>query len=698
MQALPALGFYGTPGLIDMPTAYPMPDGEVSLSTDYFADMARLALTFQITPRLSGSFRYALIDDFRASGGSYFDRSFDLDYVLAMEGPTTPGLKIGLRDFGGTGIYASEYLVASKTFDTFQASLGLGWGRLGSYNGFSNPLGFLGDRFDDRGGISGFDETGQVDFGQWFSGPAAVFGGLQYRPNDQVVLSMEYSSDAYVTESERTGFEHNSPINVAATYRFRNGVDLSAAYLYGSYAGVLLSYHFNPKAPPGPAGGREGPGPQVVPRSAAALGWDSAQLADAPVEDSLSADLGLSTSGGGQAAQGLEGAVSRSLAGQGIEMLAFERESGSSVRIWLRNNRWQSEAQALGRAGRALTAVLPPEVDTMVLIPTRDGIALSAVTLRRSDLEELEEDLDGSWKTFARAQVVDAAQYPMPRDYFPRYGFGVGLYGGPTLSNPDSLLAEAGLRFDASYTLLPGFSLSTQIRQPVLRTGSGESPTGTSSKIAPVRSDAGLFEDSMDPEITELKADYFFRPGVDLYGRLSMGYLEKMYGGLSGEVLWKPVASPLALGLELNYAQKRDPDSLLGIGDYDTMTGYASAYYDFGGGYMGRVDAGRYLAQDWGTTVALDREFGNGFLLGAYFTLTDVPFDDFGEGSFDKGIRFSIPLTWLTGEPSRRTASTTWRPINGDGGARMQISNRLYNEVRSGHLQELRDGWGRFWR
>ena len=202
----------------------------------------------------------------------------------------------------------------------------------------------------------------------------------------------------------------------------------------------------------------------------------------------------------------------------------------------------------------------------------------------------------------------------------------------------------------------------------------------------------------MDPEITELKADYFFRPGVDLYGRLSMGYLEKMYGGLSGEVLWKPVASPLALGLELNYAQKRDPDSLLGIGDYDTMTGYASAYYDFGGGYMGRVDAGRYLAQDWGTTVALDREFGNGFLLGAYFTLTDVPFDDFGEGSFDKGIRFSIPLTWLTGEPSRRTASTTWRPINGDGGARMQISNRLYNEVRSGHLQELRDGWGRFWR
>ena len=45
-----------------------------------------------------------------------------------------------------------------------------------------------------------------------------------------------------------------------------------------------------------------------------------------------------------------------------------------------------------------------------------------------------------------------------------------------------------------------------------------------------------------------------------------------------------------------------------------------------------KVDAGRYLAGDWGATFALDREFDNGWKVGAYFTLTDMPFDEFGEG------------------------------------------------------------------
>jgi hypothetical protein len=103
-----------------------------------------------------------------------------------------------------------------------------------------------------------------------------------------------------------------------------------------------------------------------------------------------------------------------------------------------------------------------------------------------------------------------------------------------------------------------------------------------------------------------------------------------MYAGASAELLWKPVDSRLALGVEVNYAQQRDFDQLFGLRDYNIVTGHVSAYYDFGKGYHGQLDVGRYLAGDVGATLSIDREFANGWRLGAFATLTDVTSEDFG--------------------------------------------------------------------
>ena len=171
-----------------------------------------------------------------------------------------------------------------------------------------------------------------------------------------------------------------------------------------------------------------------------------------------------------------------------------------------------------------------------------------------------------------------------------------------------------------------------------------------------------------------------------------------MFGGVSAELLYYPINSRLALGVEANYARKRDFDILFGFQDYDVLTGHASAYYDIGNGFFGQIDAGRYLAGDWGATFSLTREFNNGFSVGGFFTLTDVPFDDFGEGSFDKGLAFEVPLSWFTGKPSRTTLSQVVRPILRDGGARLNVNNRLYEHVRDHRGKELRDSWGRYLR
>ncbi len=155
--------------------------------------------------------------------------------------------------------------------------------------------------------------------------------------------------------------------------------------------------------------------------------------------------------------------------------------------------------------------------------------------------------------------------------------------------------------------------------------------------------------------------------GNDFYGRVTVGYLERMYGGISSEILWHPVASRLALGAEVNYVMQRDYDMGFGFRDYDVVTSFASAYYDMANGDQIQVDAGRYLAGDWGATIAVDREFRNGWSVGAFMTLTDVLAAEFGEGSFDKGIRFSIPVSWLTGQLSQSSVGTTIRPITRRG-------------------------------
>lgn len=213
-----------------------------------------------------------------------------------------------------------------------------------------------------------------------------------------------------------------------------------------------------------------------------------------------------------------------------------------------------------------------------------------------------------------------------------------------------------------------------------------------------MRSDHGLYDKSTGPKVPILTGDYLFRPGANLYGRLSAGYFEQMFAGISSELLWFPTNSRLALGAEINYVGQRDPNSVFGLNDYRVATGHVSAYYDFGNTYYAQFDVGRYLAGDLGATLTLDRKFDNGFTVGAFATLTDVSFEDFGEGSFDKGIHFTIPLNWITGQPSRTGFSQTIRPIQRDGGARLSVANRLYDQVKHDNANEMEHNWGKFWR
>ncbi len=680
---------FGGPGMIDMPVAHSPEPGTLAFNASTFRNTTRYSGTFQVTPRLSTSFRYSLNYDFNISDDPanprpidfLFDRSFGLHYRIADEARFRPAIAIGLNDFLGTGRFASEYLVASKTFGSdIRATAGLGWGRYAGVGGFDNPLGLIDDRFNDRPARSTLGLGGQVDASRWFRGDAALFGGIEWQATDRLLLTAEYSSDAYPYE-DRFVFDRKSPFNFGLSYDVTQDLTLGAHYIYGSEVAVQLTYAINPRSPAYPSGIESAPLP-VMPRDASAA-----------------ASWGLGD-GGEAAAAGdprLAQQIARALEGQGIGLHGL-RISGATARIEIENRDHAMQAQALGRTARALTRTLPPGIDLFEIVLIERGMPVTQTTLRRSDIEELEHDIDGAWLSYTRAQIGDAAvgAEPLP-GLFPRLGWGIEPYAQTSLFDPDDpLRIDFGLAFTASYEPQPGLIFSGEVRQPLF--GNLDQATRPSTSPLPrVRSEANIY-DKAEPALTRLTGAYYFRPGDQMFGRVTAGYLEPMFGGISGEMLWYPTDSRFALGAEINHVVQRDFDQGFGFRDYEVTTGHVSAYLDLRNGYTAQLDAGRYLAGDWGATLSLDREFQNGWRVGAFATLTDVPFDDFGEGSFDKGIRVTIPINWVTGQATRDQAGLTIRPVLRDGGARLDVDGRLYEVVRDAQGLELRDGWGRFWR
>ena len=545
-------------------------------------------------------------------------------------------------------------------------------------NGFSNPLGLIDDAFETRPDDS-IITGGTVLAGQFFRGDAAFFGGVEWRINDEWTALAEYSSDAYDRETKLVGFDRESPLNFGVAWQPNSSYQLGAYYMYGTDLGFSATFVIDPTSAKFPSGMETSPIP-VAPRGAslaAAASWDTPQVqaesvnALGPIMDAL-----------------------------GFRLIAAEI-TGSTMRVRYQNNDFRAEAQGVGRVARLLTPFAPANVETFILEPIQRGIALSAVTLRRGDLEMLENAPNAAALSYDRAGFSDAAG-PAPTigwdDPTPAFLWGVAPYLEITLFDGNKpARGDVGLEASFEYELRPNLILSGAYRQRILG-NRDEVGSIARSTLPPVRHEGQRYGAESGGGIENLSLSWYGRPGRDLYSRVSLGYLERMYGGVSAEVLWKPVDSQFALGAEVNYATQRDFDLGFGFQDYDAVTGHVSAYYDFDNGFEAQVDISQYLAGDIGATFSLDREFENGWKVGAYFTLTDVPFDDFGEGSFDKGIRIEIPADWLFGAPSRDTNVTNLSSLSRDGGAWLNIEGRLYDVVEGGHQGQMAENWGRFWR
>ncbi|MEM8848492.1 MAG: YjbH domain-containing protein [Pseudomonadota bacterium] len=685
---------YGVPGLIDMPSAQMQPNGELTTTLQVLSNASgRVQLAFQLTPRLQGVFRYGTIPNFLPVAGTVnsfertFDRSFDVRYQLLTENIWRPAVTIGLQDFGGTSLFGAEYVVATKTFrDRWTVTGGIGWGRLGTRGNFTNPLGIIDSEFEVRPALD-FGVGGDFEPDQWFQGDAAFFGGVQYQFNDRLVLKAEYSSDLYVEEQDQGVVGELNAFNFGFDYEVRTGLSVGAYLLGGREVGATVTFALNPKRPANGSGLEEAPLPITL-RPARATQpdlWTEAWVGNGSVERPVTDALAVL------------------LDDAGLKLIAYNLD-GDTAEVRFRNLRYGSTSQAIGRAARAMTATMPASVETFVLVPiSQNGLTGTAVVLRRSDLEALEFDPTGTQQIEALAGLVDAATLNdedliYRDDAFPRFDWSIGPYTAITTFDPDNpLRIDLGVEVASRYEPIRGLVFRGAVRQRLIG-NRDEFDREAGSLLTPVRTDSPEFANTAGPFIPSLTASYFFRPGKSLYARGSFGYLETQFAGVSAEVLWKPTYSRLAIGAEVSRVVQRSFDMDFNLQTLDATTAFVSGYLDHGNGFISQLDVGQYLAGDRGATFTLTREFDNGWAIGAFATLTNVSSEEFGEGAFDRGIRLTIPLSWVTGRPSRRRQVLLIQPIQRDGGARLNLNDRLFPMVRDQTPPDLTDEWGRFWR
>ena len=142
---------FGVSGLIDIPTARMSADGTLTTTAAIQSLTKAYSITYQAMPWLEGTFRYT---GFNRKIFSY-DRNYEVKARLLKEGTHVPQVAIGIRDLVGTGLWGSEYVVASKKYGNFDFTAGIGWGRLAGKGDFANPLIQLNDSFGERDGFEG---------------------------------------------------------------------------------------------------------------------------------------------------------------------------------------------------------------------------------------------------------------------------------------------------------------------------------------------------------------------------------------------------------------------------------------------------------------------------------------------------------------------------------------------------------------
>lgn len=647
---------FGGVGLLQTPTARMAPAGELSLNANRTDPYSRYSLSLQPLDWLEGTFRYTSISN-RMYGSealsgkqSYKDKAVDAKARLWQESHWLPEVALGFRDIGGTGLFSSEYFVANKRYKDLDFSLGIAWGYIGNRGDFDNPLGYIDDRFDSRPTPT---TAGDVNTSSYFRGKPGLFGGVTYQtPWQPLSVKIEFDGNDYKNEPQSNNQVQDSPINIGAVYKLNENIDLTAGWERGNTALFGITLHTNFVSRKAPAKTYDPPA-QPLPANTPTVGLDQVDWAE--VSKKLESNAGYK-----------------------VERIA---QRDSELMVYGEQSKYFYNAKGVGRASRILDNNANDEIQWFTMVNKRYDMPVEETSVPRSTFRNVvnnEQDLVDLHRTTEVNRATahyDKTLYQQKPDPF-TYGFGLGYQ--QNLGGPDGFLlyqisayAEGQYRFTPSTWASGGISVN-------LLNNYDKFKYDTASNLPRVRTDLRQYATTSDITMPALQLNKAKRLDQDLYGMVYGGYLESMYAGVGGELLYRPMGERWSIGADLNYVRQRDFDQGFGLRDYRTLTGHVTTYTKLPFDLDAAVSVGRYLARDWGTTIDISREFTNGVKFGGWVTRTTASKEEYGEGSFDKGIYISIPFDEMMSVSTMSRANIAWAPLTRDGGAMLHRQYSLH--------------------
>lgn len=667
---------YGGIGLIEVPSARFLDDGEFVFGSSYEDVYRRLYASVQIFPWMEATVKYTEGTSrpyMKGSKQTWKDKGLDFRFLLSKESEILPQIAIGITDFGGTGAYASEYIVASKSLNNLDFSLGLGWGRLAGENSFSNPIGYLIESKKERGGEKG-SLGGRVSFGRLFSGDAAVFAGLEYKlPIENLTLKLEYDTSDYTRiiglekKFDQAGdkFELDSRINYALNYRInlgdRDKADFSLGYVRGNtvYLNAAVHSNLNFKGIPSVI-----LGPEKLRNSSIESYQTTSNNWKKFLTDRIIWEMGNI------------GFVTHEIFFNGDE-LAAEISQG----------RFLETASALDLASRVLANNAPRNIEKITVINLDQGIETLRSTIKISDIKNtvIRRPLTDDMFAYNEIKPLQNDSSVIKNEYlYPNFSWQLKPQMLGTLQHQQKFYFwQLQALLHTEYAIKKGLYLTGDIGINIANNYDDYSYHVPDGELHHVRQDRRLYLTEGESGLRRLALDYVFGITPNIKAKLSAGYLEWMYGGLGGEVLYYPNDKRWALGLETYWVKQRDFNQRFGFQEYETVTGFLTYYQDIPFYDLRlKLSMGKFLGKDVGAHVDFSRRFKTGARVGAIVALTDCDSQCVGEGSFNKWIYFELPMDLFYIQSStRQKTGYSWSPLTKDAGTKVDNGGGLYNVV-----------------
>ncbi|MFA0031245.1 YjbH domain-containing protein [Vibrio sp. 10N.261.49.A12] len=681
---------FGGVGLMQMPTGRMAPEGEFNLSASFNNEYYFYNVSLQLMPWLETTIRYTQTQDVLYSGdnagdpncsadnfsgcNTHADKGIDFKVRLIEEGYYLPEFSVGVRDFGGTGLFDGEFVAASKRFGPLDVTLGMGWGYMGTSGNFTNPFCKASDKFCERESDTK-GRGGMVDFERWFKGDAAIYGGLEYQtPYKPLTLKLEYDSNDYsqdypVTNGAAVMTQH-TPWNVGAVYRFTDWATAKVSYERGDTLtlGFDLSTNFNEM--------------YSVWRDT-----ETAELRPSDVETVDDIDMAA-------LAEELE-----TIAGYEQAQILVD---DNSIVVKGTQVKYRDRDIALERGATVIANAVPSYIDTYKIIENDKSLELTETTV---DAQAFKAAANNSYLNAQTSDATDTHELERKKSVIYHDGrerFDVSI--SPNLaqsfgSAENFYLYSLGLYTNASFWALNNVELSGSLYVNLVDNYDKFNytiPSDGTDQTPRVRT---LFRSYVDDPVRldRLQLTWFEDYGSGIYTQAYGGYLESMFAGVGGEILYRPFNQNWAIGADMTAISQRDPESWFGTFDEEIqvnpddssrtykvidkgttgfITGYYTPQWDFLSDTLLKVGVGKFLAGDIGTRVDFSKQFKSGVIAGAFVSLTDMTTEEYGEGSYTKGFYVSIPFDLVTVKPSSSRAGFTWLPITRDGG---QVLNKQYN-------------------